>query len=329
MHTDAGNIQGSLVQTASAPATTILDIAKSPAYAALYKSGLIVDKYRIRSDTEIEARPANSTPEGGVVLNCLACSLCLPCAPCIWSYVKRFTVPQGNLKLITDGRGNYEFCAPGVHQINDWWVKPLAGFQSIQGSGDSTGLIIKHGNRALVTVPQGFVGYAEDQGEPVLLPPGMHQWKSATLQMERMIDLNSDKIELGPLTLLTVDEGYAAITQNNGRQVILQGGAVHLLTHRNWKFEKFVSQKIETTDLENVVTPSADNVLMAVSSTVAWQIVDVQKAAMNAIATMKLDGGVGAMAGGDIAKLRYDVLKQAEASLSSFIGTVNYSGTFG
>ena len=58
--------------------------------------------------------------------------------------------------------------------------------------------------------------------------------------MIRMIDLNSDIIKLGPLTLLTIDEGYAAITQDNGKQVILPGGHVHLLTHRAWNFEKFV-----------------------------------------------------------------------------------------
>ena len=107
----------------------------------------------------------------------------------------------------------------------------------------------------------------------MLLPPGLHQWQSPTLTMERMIDLNSSVIKLGPLTLLTVDEGYAAITQNNGKQVVLAGGDTHLLTHRNWKFEKFVSQKIETMKLDNIVTPSADNVSMQINSTVAWQIV--------------------------------------------------------
>jgi hypothetical protein len=34
------------------------------------------------------------------------------------------------------------------------------------------------------------------------------------------------------------------------------------------------------------------------------------------------------LAHGDVPCCRYDVLKQAEASLSSFIGTVNYSGSF-
>ena len=45
-----------------------------------------------------------------------------------------------------------------------------------------------------------------------------------------------------------------------------------MLTHRNWKFEKFVSQKIETMQLDNIATPSADNVLMEINSTVAWQV---------------------------------------------------------
>ena len=40
-----------------------------------------------------------------------------------------------------------------------------------------------------------------------------------------------------------MDEGYAAVTQDNGVQKILPGGHTHMLTHRNWKFEKFMTQK--------------------------------------------------------------------------------------
>mmetsp|Transcript_2700 Transcript_2700/g.7064 ORF Transcript_2700/g.7064 Transcript_2700/m.7064 type:complete len:128 (+) Transcript_2700:52-435(+) len=43
---------------------------------------------------------------------------------------------------------------------------------------------------------------------------------------------HTDVIEIGPYTVLTVDEGYAAITQNNGLQVVLDGGMTHLLTHQ-------------------------------------------------------------------------------------------------
>lgn len=49
--------------------------------------------------------------------------------------------------------------------------------------------------------------------------------------------------------------GYAAVTQNNGQQKILGGGHVYLLTHRNWKFEKFVSMKIQTNILEQIEAP--------------------------------------------------------------------------
>lgn len=52
---------------------------------------------------------------------------------------------------------------------------------------------------------------------------------------------------------------------------------------------------------------------------------DVQRAAMSAISTMNIDGAATAQ---DMQRLRYDVLKQAEASLSSFIGTVDYSDSF-
>jgi len=187
--------------------------------------------------------------------------------------------------------------------------------------------VIKHGDRCIITVDQGYIGYATDKGSVLLLPPGLHQWKSPTIKFERMVDLNSHVINMGPLTLLTVDEGYCAVTQNNGHQEILAGGATHLLTHRNWKFEKFVTKKIQTNDLEEIQATSADNVLMCVSSTVAWVISDVDKAASQAIGTMNSDGS-DLRRGSDIEKLKMDVLKQAEASLSSFIGTVNYSGTF-
>ena len=45
------------------------------------------------------------------------------------------------------------------------------------------------------------------------------------------------------LTLVTVDDGYSAVTEDNGRQHILDGGRTYLLTHRNWKFQKFVATR--------------------------------------------------------------------------------------
>jgi regulator of protease activity HflC (stomatin/prohibitin superfamily) len=139
------------------------------------------------------------------------------------------------------------------------------------------------------------------------------------------IDLANHVIELGPWTLVTVDEGYAAVSQDNGRQVILEGGKTHMLTHRQWKFEKFISQKIQTNDLERVEATTGDNVVLSTTATVNWMIGDVALAARMAAETMKQDGMP--VKGGDIEKLRMDVLKQAQASLSCFVGTVRYGSS--
>jgi regulator of protease activity HflC (stomatin/prohibitin superfamily) len=140
-----------------------------------------------------------------------------------------------------------------------------------------------------------------------------------------MIDLSEAVICIGPFTLLTVDEGYAAVTQNNGKQQILAGGKTHLLDHKNWRFEKFLTLKIQTDDLEKIKATSADNITMMVTSTVTWRIVDAMLAATMAAETMAVGGGA---VSSDINKLRSDVLKQAIASLASFMGGVNYSDSF-
>jgi len=124
---------------------------------------------------------------------------------------------------------------------------------------------------------------------------------------------------------LTVDEGYAAVTQNNGKQHILPGGHTHLLDHKNWVFEKTITLKIQTDDLKKVVATSADNINMTVTSTVTWRVVDPLLAATMAADTMSVGG---AQPSKGIEKIKQDVLKQAVASLAQFIGGVNYSDSF-
>merc|ERR1719456_608997 len=95
---------------------------------------------------------------------------------------------------------------------------------------------------------------------------------------------------MGPLTLVTVDSGYAAVTEDNGQQKILPGGQAYLLTHRNWKFQKYIPQKIQSSNLKRIEATSADNVLMAVDATVIWRITDVETAALNSAETISKTG---------------------------------------
>lgn len=229
-------------------------------------------------------------------------------------------VPASHVGFLMDEKNNYLFLQPGMHNISGYFMhipsepKPLRGH-------------IRHGNRTILVIEQGFLGYATDNGQPVLLPPGIHVWTSESLEFLKSISLSAHLIHLGPYTLVTVDEGYVAITQNNGKQVILSGGHSHFLNHINWKFEKFMSMKIQTDELDRTIATSADNVEMEVYATVNWKIIDAKVAAIMAAETMQTGESKGETSA-DIKKLRRDVLKQALASLSAFIGSVNYSGSF-
>eukprot|EP01026_Neomeris_dumetosa_P065961 TRINITY_DN63549_c0_g1_i1.p1 TRINITY_DN63549_c0_g1~~TRINITY_DN63549_c0_g1_i1.p1 ORF type:complete len:426 (+),score=64.28 TRINITY_DN63549_c0_g1_i1:63-1340(+) len=235
-------------------------------------------------------------------------------------------VPGRHVQPFRNNKGDYLFAGPGIHDRFS-----LPGTLQIIGSPQPLRGHIINGDHSIVVVDQGFIGVAWDNGQPTLLPPGIHEWHSQTLFFDKLIELRDHVIPLGPYTLLTVDEGYSAVTQNNGRQSILPGGSVYLLNHRNWKFEKFISLKIQTDNLEKIRATSADNVIMSVSSTVNWRIVDVETVARLAAETMSASGEVDRRTQAqlqDISKLRNDVLMQAKASLASFVGSVNYSDSF-
>lgn len=281
----------------------------SQAYRAI--SHLVETRYRISSFDTLHTLEPNSTR----FFNAFACF-----ATCCGA--RTFTVPKGSVRLATDGSGSYLMYGPGVHFV----CNP---FMSVMKVVKLTEKLIRHGNRTIVTIQQGSVGYAEDMGQPVLLPPGLHEWESPTLKFIESVDLNNSCIRLGPFTVLTVDEGYAAVTQDNGLQRILEGGKTHLLTHRNWKFEKFMSTKIITSDLQRIEATSADNVKMHTNASCVWRVTNVEKAAKMSAETMRRDGrdtDVGNQANTD--KLKNDVLKQATASLAAFIGEIRYSDSF-
>ena len=190
----------------------------SPSYEILQSHNMLTRKFRVPSEDALSLISANSS-------RCCNTILHLSCLPfCMCTVFKGFEVPSGSIKRGYDGRGGYEFFGPGVHKIIDPYYRVISGDIPL------TQKVITHGDRTIVTVDQGFIGYCMERGQPVLLPPGMHQWKSGTLVFERLIDLNQPVIELGPWTLLTIDQGYMAVTQDNGKQIILDGGSVYLLT---------------------------------------------------------------------------------------------------
>jgi hypothetical protein len=192
----------------------------SPSYEILNSHNMLTKKYRVSSVDELDLEPPNSTRFHNTLL-------CMFTCPCFFLCLTNgFEVPNGAIRSAYDGRGNYKFHGPGVHQIFDPYYS--VDRENVQISSQ----VILNGDRCIVTVDQGFIGYCMERGQPVLLPPGMHQWKSSTLKFVNMIDLNQPVIKLGPWTLLTIDQGYMAVTQDNGKQTILEGGSVYLLTRK-------------------------------------------------------------------------------------------------
>lgn len=296
---------------------------KSPAYQALHDAGLIVHGYRLKSSQGLDLVPGNSTVSTNMRRRSLAYTGGLVIGGLVYdALVKHFNVRDGCVRPGEHSDGSFFFFGPGVHCVNNLTVTVGNEISLLQE-------MIVHGNRTIVTVPQGNVGLAFDRGQPVLLAPGLHQWKSNTMKLEKLIDLSADVIRIGPFTLLTVDEGYAAITQNNGKQVILNGGATHMLTHRNWKFEKLISLKIHTDDLGRLRATSADNVCLDVTATVNWRVADPELAARMAADTMTSGNAYadGNLSSENVSQpsLQKDVLKQAMASLAATIGSIRYA----
>jgi len=304
------------------PDEIMLQQEQSPAYKSLHDAGLIVHAYRLKSSDNLDFVLGNSSATTNFSRRTIAYAGGLVVGGIVYDAIfNQFVVKDGCVRPGESTDGSFFFFGPGVHRVS----------RIFNTVGDAVSLLtqtIQNGNRTIVTVPQGNVGLAFDRGQPVLLAPGLHQWKSNTMKFSEMIDLSADVIRLGPFTLLTVDEGYAAITQDNGKQRILEGGATHMLTHRNWKFEKLISLKIHTDDIGPFRTTSADNVCLDTSATVNWRVQDPKIAALMAADTMtsgknSADGTLSQAEGKPA--LQRDVLKQAMASLAATIGSIRYA----
>eukprot|EP00658_Telonema_sp_P-2_P080954 TRINITY_DN8169_c0_g1_i14.p2 TRINITY_DN8169_c0_g1~~TRINITY_DN8169_c0_g1_i14.p2 ORF type:complete len:153 (+),score=32.33 TRINITY_DN8169_c0_g1_i14:100-558(+) len=147
---------------------------------------MLTSSYRVQNAELLDLVPPNSSYAQNNLLRCASLALCClgPCV-CYPAIVSEAKVAAGNVRRMEDGRGNFAFLGPGMHRFVDPYVKVV---------GDDiplTDATIKHGDRTILVVDQGFIGYAVDKGQPVLLPPGLHQWKSSTLEFKHWCEPTS------------------------------------------------------------------------------------------------------------------------------------------
>merc|ERR1712096_175594 len=193
---------GSIKQAMSFPDTLMMQQEQSPAYKALHDAGLIVHTYRLKTASELDLVASNASVNSNFIRRTAAYTAGLFVGGVIYDvFLSQFAVKEGHVRPAMHSDGTYFFYGAGVHRVSRLFIE-------IEKDISVTESRIENGNCAIITVPQGFVGLAFDRGQPILLAPGLHQWKSDTLEMKELIDLSTDVIRLGPFTLLTVDEGY-------------------------------------------------------------------------------------------------------------------------
>mmetsp|Transcript_8557 Transcript_8557/g.12213 ORF Transcript_8557/g.12213 Transcript_8557/m.12213 type:complete len:218 (+) Transcript_8557:30-683(+) len=180
----------------------------TPAYAVLQSYGLLNTSFRKEHFEDIfeenDLKP-NSSHSHNFQKRLLWGVYWTPgCGLMIYNaFNTEVTVPPGSLCCFTNSDNDYLFARPGVYNISDQFTKKVGNPTLVPNNGE----VISHGNRVVVTIPQGKLGYATDMGQPVLLPPGLHAWKSETLRYECTYSLENHVIEIGPYTILTVNEG--------------------------------------------------------------------------------------------------------------------------
>jgi hypothetical protein len=126
---------------------------ESPAYEALRVLGLLTTQYRRNSVEEIFTGidiKSNTDHYNNIKLRCLNCAYCLPCWYCC-THTELF-VPAGHVGLLMDEQNRYLFAQPGMHNIASCFTRVVSEPKLLRN-------VIKHGNRTIVVVEQGFIGY--------------------------------------------------------------------------------------------------------------------------------------------------------------------------
>jgi len=275
------------------------------AYQALTEANLICYTHAVRGFDQLIFERGDWSAETQVLIQCACCPLMNCCG-----YIKYPIVEPGCVQQGSHQDGTNRFYGPGVYVLGPFYSIEDQAVRIADGSA------VVNGTKAIVTVKQGYVGFALEKGEPILLPPGLHQWDNPDIRFQNFIDLSSSLITMGPYTLVTVEESYSAITQDNGKQKVLEGGKSYMLTHQNWKFQTWLSQKMQTDELGPLEITTGDNITLRITANVNWHIHDAIAAAGK---------NVDMTQGRDSLKLmRDDVKLQVTSSLAALVGTIQY-----
>jgi len=129
---------------------------------------------------------------------------------------KTFLVNQGQIAF-SNNNGTFEVILPGRHVL----LNPLNSLQSVV---DVSSPVITCGPITIVRVPQGSLGFGQNNAKQEILLPGLHIRNSGQFVYKDTFSSNSELIEFGPIKILTVQSGFVRVCFINGKVVIYPEG---------------------------------------------------------------------------------------------------------
>ena len=109
------------------------------------------------------------------------------------------------------------FYGNGRYFINN----PFEEWINIYNAGDN---LITVGPISIVRIPQGSLGFANNNSQPEVLLPGVHVRNDAAFKYVTSTDINNDTYQFGPLKLVTVRSGQVRVCYDQGKVCILHEG---------------------------------------------------------------------------------------------------------
>lgn len=208
------------------------------------------------------------------------------------------------------------FLEPGIHRINS----PRFEFLGFSNSTDEH---IQVGSKNRIVVPSGKVGLGWENGTPLLLETGKtYNIDSPTFSYIGSQFINAPTIKHGSINIITVKQGQAGISYDQGSLNVLSTGR-HMLTGATQLFAGFLSLGQQVLKISQVVSMTSDNVGISFDAAVSIQVVDPLKA-VTMLCPVQDDSRVPF----SVAQMHSTIVEKAKLGLSIIIGNNRLNATF-
>lgn len=185
-------------------------------------------------------------------------------------------VDEGTLGGAYDARGEFRKFGPGAYYLHDASWRMVQRLEAAQLNKP----LVRLGPLTILRVDDGFIGGAYKNGHFVLFEPPcvqvLHDLEYRDVAIVRRTVLKP--AQLGPHTVVTVQEGFRGVAFRDGELLILQPGH-HILEPRE-VFQKYVSMQQHVDVLRELTITTNDGINMTVRGVITYQACDAEKAAV-------------------------------------------------